>query len=137
MRYAVTVLFDASRSVSVEADTPEEAEEKAHQEIGSASLCHHCANEINMGDATGALVYEDDGDGDQVLDTTYHAEVVARLEAEVAALKVDKEMLDWLCQAPCGSVQIGEHGLHWGRSIGVPTFRDAILKTMTKKGTTT
>lgn len=89
MMYAVTVLFDASRSVSIEADSPEEAEEKAHNQVGSVSLCHQCSGEVEMGDANGALVYEDDGAGDQVLDTQWSSTRIAALEAEVAALKAD------------------------------------------------
>lgn len=82
MKYAVTVLFDACRSATIEAESPEEAEQKAHEEVGHASLCHHCAGEIDVGDALGAHVYEDEGNGPQVLDTTYNGERIAALKAE-------------------------------------------------------
>lgn len=84
MKYAVTVLFDASRDITVEADSPEEAEQKAYDEVGSATLCNQCSHEVEMGDALGTHVYEDEGSGPQVLNTTYHAQRIAALEAEVA-----------------------------------------------------
>jgi hypothetical protein len=131
MMYSVTVLFDASRSVSVEADSPEEAEEKAHNQVGSASLCHQCSDEIDIGDATGALVYKDDGAGDQVLDTQWSSQRIASLEAEVAALKADRDRLDYLAEISCGSIRLysnirAETFFAWGTGLRHANMRDAI-----------
>lgn len=77
--YAVTVLIDASKSLDVEADSPDEAAFKATEQVGIPSLCHQCSGEIETGDPTGAHVY----DGDTlVLDTSYGAEQVARMQAQ-------------------------------------------------------
>lgn len=58
----VTVVFDASKGVDVEADNAEEAVEKAYDAVGGASLCHHCARELDVGDPVFALAYGPDGE---------------------------------------------------------------------------
>ena len=42
--YSCTVLFDASKSLDVEADNPQAAAEQALDTLGNASLCHQCSN---------------------------------------------------------------------------------------------
>jgi hypothetical protein len=51
MKWHVCVLYDASVTVEVEADTEEEAKEKAMDQAGGISLCHQCSDEIELGDA--------------------------------------------------------------------------------------
>lgn len=90
--YSVTILTDATSSYIVDADSPAEAAEKAgqlHWEA-SPSLCHQCSNEIELGDAVGAIVCFD---GKEVLDTTWAGESVAKLAAGSAALHAEAEAL--------------------------------------------
>jgi|GEM_PF-3172639 len=81
MKYAVTVCIDSSRSATIEADSPEQAADKAMDELGYPSICHQCANELEVGDAIGALVYDAAAER-QLLDTTYSGERIAALEKE-------------------------------------------------------
>lgn len=78
--YEVTLLIDASIGVDVEANSPEEAVEKAENESGSVSLCHQCSRELQTGDCYGAIVYVD---GKEVADTTRNG----TLKAENATLR--------------------------------------------------
>lgn len=86
-RYSVTLIFDASKGMDVEAESPEDAEAKAVDAIGSPCLCHQCSDEVELADAIGAHVYL----GDKlVLDTTYSGDKdrqVAELNARVASLE--------------------------------------------------
>lgn len=54
MKYLVTVVFDASKTIEVEADSAEEAKDKAVETIDGVTLCHQCADCIEVGDPTGA-----------------------------------------------------------------------------------
>ena len=85
MKYEVAVPFDACRYVIVEADSPEEAAEKAENEAGHVSICHQCTDEIEIGDSIGAYVSEDGGG--QVLDTTNSGREIERLKARIAELE--------------------------------------------------
>lgn len=58
MRYIVMGLIHANTREEVEADSPEEAHEKA---ACHASLCHQCSDELELGDSYGAIVEDDDG----------------------------------------------------------------------------
>ena len=83
--YNVTVLIDASTSVSVEAESPQEAvelAEKAASEKGAGDLCHQCTDHTEAGDFIGAFVY--DKDDNEVLDTTRTGELEAYIAAHVA-----------------------------------------------------
>lgn len=86
-RYSVTLIFDASKGMDVEAESPEDAEAKAVDALGSPCICHQCAAEVEVTDAIGAHVYL----GDKlVLDTTYSGDKdrqVAELNARVASLE--------------------------------------------------
>lgn len=55
------VLFDASKSFTVQADTFEEAAKQAYEEAGYASLCHQCAREIEVGDAIAVVAVDEAG----------------------------------------------------------------------------
>lgn len=71
MKYECTVIFDASSSVSVEADTPEEAAQLAEDMVqGNQTLCHQCSNDLNTGDSIGVHVYNEECT-EELLDTTY------------------------------------------------------------------
>lgn len=70
-KYNCTVIFDASSTVIVEAETPEEAAQIAEDEAsGNQHLCHQCANTLETGDAIGVHVY-DEACTEHLLDTTY------------------------------------------------------------------
>ncbi len=62
--YNVLVGFDCNVSIEVEADSPEEARDKAQAEA-SVSLCHQCARDVNMNDQTYVIV---ESDGANVLE---------------------------------------------------------------------
>lgn len=85
--YGVTIIFDASKGMDVEAESPEQAEAMAVDALGSPCICHQCAAEVDVADAIGAHVYL----GDKlVLDTTYGGDKdrqVAELTARVASLE--------------------------------------------------
>ena len=81
-QYEVTVLYDAAKSVTVEAESPDEAEDLAYDEAGShVTLCHQCADEVEVGDSLGVFVY---CDGDLVSDTTSHGQASAALKVALA-----------------------------------------------------
>lgn len=86
--YEATALYDASAAgnFSVEAESLEQALEALEEQVAehSASLCHQCSDKLNLGDMTGMIVYCDD---EEVADTTYHGERIAKLEAEAQALR--------------------------------------------------
>lgn len=63
MKYLVVGIVDASVSKVVEADTPEEAIDRAEL---SASICYHCARDLSIGDVGDVEVIEDEGAGDVV-----------------------------------------------------------------------
>ena len=70
-KYNCTVIFDASASVEVEAETPEQAAELALEMAeGDQHLCHQCSRSLNTGDAIGAIVYDEECT-QELLDTTY------------------------------------------------------------------
>lgn len=78
--YSVTLLLAADTGLDVEAGSPEEAADIAAQEH-CASLCHHCARHLNLGDVCGEIVYLGD---EEVLDTTRSAPT-AKLVRDLAA----------------------------------------------------
>jgi hypothetical protein len=47
-RYFVCVTYDASVTIEVEADSEEEARDKALEEAPHVSLCHQCAGKIEV-----------------------------------------------------------------------------------------
>jgi chromosome segregation ATPase len=70
--YEVTLLIDATIGMTVKANSPEEAAEKAEEKADFRSLCHQCSKELQTGDCYGAYVY---ADGEQVGDTTRAGEL--------------------------------------------------------------
>jgi hypothetical protein len=91
-KYYCTVLIDASVNMEVEADTPEDAAEKAEcSDQGQPSLCHHCSSDVDMGESYGVRVCTQDG-MTELLDTTYTAKEVEKLKARLAA--VEQELAD-------------------------------------------
>lgn len=85
--YEVCVVVDASVTVDIDADTPEEATELAEDQVlrkGYASLCHQCSRNLNMGDPIGAVV--SDGTG-ELLDSTLAGTLRAEKVKLVKALK--------------------------------------------------
>lgn len=98
MKYNCSVIYDAAQYLQIEADTPEDASEKAMGEC-SASICHQCADSLELGDALGVMVSSDEGEGR--LDTTWSAEEIARLKAEVERFRaIVDEVHSWaVCAA--------------------------------------
>ena len=92
-RYSCTVIVDASAGFNVEASSPEDAAEKAEclaAESGATSICHQCSANLDIGDFCGVMVYDEDL-GEQVLDTTYGSEQIARLILERDALAAQRD----------------------------------------------
>ena len=91
--YSVTLIYDASRSVDVNAASADEAEAKANDLIGRPSICHQCSDEIDLGDAIGAMVYLGDK---EVLDSTpsgLNASEAKTLRADLAKLQAQHDEL--------------------------------------------
>ena len=106
--YSVSVIFDACKSVNVEADSPEEAIDIAYDEAGYASLCHQCSSEIDVGDAVRAIAYDESGkkvidDGLQEAKlsklTQQRDELLALLECTVKAWEVGDNIVDGMIKA--------------------------------------
>lgn len=76
-KYNCIVIFDASSTVSVEAETPEAAAQIAEnienivQE--NQHLCYQFANTFETGDSIGVYVYDKDYE-QKLLDTTYRSQ---------------------------------------------------------------
>ena len=60
-KYYVTIIYSASKSVEVEAESPQEAANKAYESEGAyVSLCYQCSRKIDIGDPYRAYVYNED-----------------------------------------------------------------------------
>lgn len=95
MKYSVSLVYAAGSNITVEADSPEEAAERAYaSESASVQLCHQCAHEIELGGCYRAVVCDESGE--ELLDDGWEQEKIAALTAEVEALRADAERLDWL-----------------------------------------
>jgi hypothetical protein len=63
MKYQVSLKYGAWVSVEVEADSPEEAVDLAFEsEEAEHSLCHQCANDIEVGHPSSCVVSTQDGE---------------------------------------------------------------------------
>lgn len=76
-KYSVSVIFDASKCVDVEAESPEQAAGMAYDEAGYVGLCHKCSGEVEMGDAVRAIVYDESGE--EVADDGYQEMKIAKM----------------------------------------------------------
>ena len=87
----VTVVFDASKGVDVEADNAEEAIEKAYDAVGNVTLCHQCTDDLEVGDAVFVIAYSPDGeehsDDRRVIEIEKLRKIIVDREAEVEALR--------------------------------------------------
>ena len=106
--YSVSVIFDACKSVNVEADSPEEAIDLAYGEAGYTSLCYQCSGEIDVGDAARAIVYDDSGakvadngwQDEKISKLTQQLdELLASLEATVKAWEVGNDIVGGMIKA--------------------------------------
>lgn len=117
--YNVCILLDASKSYTVEADTPEQAVEKAeelHWE-NAISLCHQCSAQVELADSVGAVACLD---GAEVLDTTYGGQRIAALESELARLR---GLVPELPPRPPEGEGMPRYGLRWNgpsQPVSVP-----------------
>ena len=60
-KYYVTIAYSASKSVGVEANSPQEAANKAYEmDDVYVSFCHQCSHKIDIGDPYRAYVYNED-----------------------------------------------------------------------------
>ena len=59
MKYRVIFTVDATCSVEVEADSEEEAKEKAWEEASAPTVCHQCSNELEVGDIMDCIDVEE------------------------------------------------------------------------------
>lgn len=77
-KYNCTVIFDASSTINVKADSPEEAAMLAEDMTsGNQTLCHQCSNTLETGDAIGVHVYDEDST-EHFLDTTHRGQPAAQ-----------------------------------------------------------
>lgn len=84
--YYCTVLIDASVNMTIEADSPEDAAEKAeNSEAGNPRLCHQCSSDVELGEPVGVYVFDEAAEN-QLADTTPSAEEIAALKARVEEL---------------------------------------------------
>lgn len=58
-KYKVSVIYDASYYYEVEADSPEDAAHLAYEKA-DARLCHQCSDNLELGDAIRAIVFDAD-----------------------------------------------------------------------------
>jgi hypothetical protein len=97
-KYLVTGLVDATVSVHVDADSPEDAAAAGwnHPRF-HASLCHQCARVVQVGDISGTMVIADDGAGDVVYDDSQSATLTRQLDRlrEAAEALVHPETGFW------------------------------------------
>ena len=62
-KYYCTVIIDASVNIEIEADSPEEAADKAMEHDRSfVTLCHQCSRDLDTGDAIRVIVCDQSGD---------------------------------------------------------------------------
>lgn len=61
MKYSVAIRYDAVQWIDVEANTPEQASEKATRRAG-ASLCHECSRRLEVGEYLGCQVLDESGE---------------------------------------------------------------------------
>jgi hypothetical protein len=60
-KFTVTLIHSCSTTVEVDADSVEEAREKAYDSDSSiVTLCYHCSSEVDIGDAYATIVYDED-----------------------------------------------------------------------------
>ena len=60
MKYIVTLIYDASESVEVEAESVEAAIDAAC-DASEASLCWHCSRHLDLGDVYKEMVTDEEG----------------------------------------------------------------------------
>jgi len=94
MEYNVSLIFSADMGITVNADSPEEAAEIAYSsDQATPSLCHQCANDVNLGDCVRVIVY--DSDDNEVLDDGFERNQITGLSARIAELEqLAKEMAE-------------------------------------------
>lgn len=98
MKYLVIGHVGASVSQVVEADTPEEAIDEGELH---ASICHHCARSLSIGDVDDIEVIEDEGAGDVV-----YSDVRDREDSRDA--RTSKAIADWIRKRRRGRVETSE-----------------------------
>lgn len=101
-RYRVTISHDACTTHDVEAGSPESAAERAMEGCGSVTLCHHCSDELQMGDPIRAACVEN-------LDDGTHIDAV---DPEVAALQVRVAELEAAAPQPLTEEEVSKILLH-------------------------
>lgn len=100
MKYDVSLIFSADWGVEINADSPEEACEKAYNSDEAApSVCHQCASHVNLGDCIRVIVYDENGD--EVLDDGFEQRSISRLEKQIATITKQRDLaveaLEWAC----------------------------------------
>lgn len=106
--YDVTLIFDASKSVSVQATSVEEAIYLASDKVDTPSLCHHCSYEIDFGYCTHEIVYLD---GEEVEDTDYRVKTISELKERIAQIEAENQQLrrNW-CTSYAGASAYTDDG---------------------------
>ncbi|MCY1389107.1 hypothetical protein D9M71_38970 [compost metagenome] len=91
--YSGTALYDASWCFQVEAGSLDEAREKLDELAleHSPTLCHQCSDHIELGDVVGFIIYDENDN--EIADTRYIAEDLAKAQARVTELEAENKAL--------------------------------------------
>lgn len=110
--YYASICVDVSHGAKIEADSMEEAVEKAWEEFNEASpgLCHHCSNGLDMGDPYRLILSTDDG---EVYDDDHDQKQIRALVAERDAWKAYAEH-----QEHCRDCAESVHSCEEGSKLG-------------------
>lgn len=73
------VVSGSTMTVEIEANTPEEAQEKFwDKNEASPSICYHCTKEIEIGEVSEAIVT--DSDGNELINETYSKRLLKKIK---------------------------------------------------------
>lgn len=83
MKFDVTVCWNASTVISVDAGSADEACELAYDDV-PGGLCHQCSSKVELGDIDGYIVYHDD---ELVQDDTYSSTLKDKLDTLASSIR--------------------------------------------------
>ena len=91
MIYSATFIIDASKTMYVEADSLEEAVEKASDLHVYTGLCHECGRDLDVGDVVSMSL--SDEEGEEVFNDDHFLQRINELQNQVKALKAEVKRL--------------------------------------------
>lgn len=107
MKYSACVIIGASVGGEVEADTPEDAAEKAYETFETPSICHHCSGVIEIGDAIGVIIYDENNN--EVYDDTHLGTLQNRVDSQKKTIDDLTLKLSQADKESDASVQVMQH----------------------------